>query len=70
MLEEGKCGLLYPFMEYPMLAENIRSFFNDDALAMQYSQRARMTALVRHDRDMITSKTVEIYNQIIKADIT
>jgi glycosyltransferase involved in cell wall biosynthesis len=66
MLEEGKCGLLYPFMEYPMLAENIRKLFNDDELANELSMAAQQIACSRHDRKLIASQTFQIYCEIIE----
>jgi glycosyltransferase involved in cell wall biosynthesis len=64
MLENGRCGFLYPFMEAAMLAEYIRRIFSSDELALEFSQAGRDTAHKRHDRSRIANKMVEVYGAI------
>ncbi|MGC9023194.1 MAG: glycosyltransferase family 4 protein, partial [Dissulfurimicrobium sp.] len=66
MLEKGKCGLLYPYMEEAMLAEYIRCIFESDELALKFSQAGRDCALKRHDRRLIAEKIIMIYKDVIK----
>lgn len=67
MLENGNCGLLYPFMEEAMLAEYIRRIFESGELALQFSQAGRESAHNRHDRRKITDTMVSIYREIISS---
>jgi glycosyltransferase involved in cell wall biosynthesis len=65
MLENGKCGFLYPFMEEAMLAEYIKRIFESDELALKFSQSGREKALNRHDRKKIVNKMLDIYTDIL-----
>lgn len=65
MLENGKCGILYPFMEEAMLAEYIRSIFESDKIALQFSQVGRESAYKRHDTRRITDTMTGIYRDIV-----
>jgi glycosyltransferase involved in cell wall biosynthesis len=66
MLENGRCGFLYPFMEEAMLAEYIRRIFENDELALKFSEAGRESALKRHDRNKIAEKIKNIYNTIMQ----
>jgi glycosyltransferase involved in cell wall biosynthesis len=66
MLENGRCGFLYPFMEEAMLAEYIRRIFENDELALKFSRAGRERALKRHDRNEIAKKIINIYKTIME----
>jgi glycosyltransferase involved in cell wall biosynthesis len=69
MLENGRLGFLYPFMEEAMLAEYIRRIFENDELALKFSEAGRESAQMRHDRKRISKTMVELYKEIIKNKI-
>lgn len=57
-------GILYPFDEVEMLAENIRRVFNDADFAQRLSQNAIQTASLRHNKIINLEKIVSIYSII------
>lgn len=65
MLENGRCGFLYPFLEEAMLAEYIRRIFQSDEQAIQLSQAGRDSAHKRHDRSRIAETMVDIYRAVV-----
>lgn len=65
MLENGNCGLLYPFMEEAMLAEYIMRIFASDELAGKFFVDGRASAAKRHDRKKITDMMIDIYRDIL-----
>ena len=58
---DGREALFYPFGDVAMLADRIRTIFEDDALAESLSQNARQRALKRHDRGETVSRTMKAY---------
>ena len=64
MVTHGETGLLYRFEEVEMLAEHIRSIFNNDNLAHKLSSNVIMVAEERHNRLINLNKTLEIYQEI------
>jgi len=64
MLEQGKCGMLYPFAEEAMLADYIRRLFTSDDLALRFSQAGRTSSHQRHNRSNIAKRMVEIYSTV------
>lgn len=65
MVEHDKTGLLYRFEEHEMLAHNICRIFEDNMLACKLSEGGREAALIRHDRKVNATRTIEIYNEIL-----
>jgi len=65
MVDNGNCGLLYPFMEEAMLAEYIRRIFASDEVADKFSVAGKASASKRHDRQKIANTTVDIYRRIL-----
>jgi len=65
MLENGRCGILYPYLEEAMLAEYIRRIFQSDELALRFSQAGRDSAHKRHDRCRIAETMVDIYKVVV-----
>ena len=66
MLDNGNCGLLYPFMEEAMLAEYIRRIFKSDEMASKFSATGRASASKRHNRKKITDTTLDIYRSMLR----
>jgi len=58
-------GLLYVFDDHVMLAFKIISIFNDDTLALKLSKYGREAAMIRHNRDVIRSRIINVYSTII-----
>lgn len=66
MIEDQQTGLLYRFEEYEMLAAALMKVFNDDALARQLSANGQEVARMRHNRELNTTRTLEIYRNILR----
>lgn len=64
MLENGKCGSLYPFMEEAMLAEYIRRIFDSDELALEFSRAGRASSHERHGRAKVVARILEVYHNV------
>ena len=64
MVIHNETGLLYRFEEVEMLAENIRTVFNNSAFSLEVSKNAISTANLRHNRQINLKKTVDIYSEI------
>lgn len=64
MVSHGETGLLYRFEEVEMLAENIRTVFTDDDLAVRLSLNGIVTAEQRHDRQTNLLQTLRCYSII------
>lgn len=66
LLRDGESGFYYDFPEYAVLAEKIKTLFNDPALCKQFSLRAQEDSNVRHDREKNIADLKEIYQEIVK----
>ena len=66
IIENEETGLLYRFEEYEMLAYHLIRVFSDNNLASKLSEKERVTALKRHDRETNASTTYNIYKKIIE----
>ncbi|KUP22639.1 glycosyltransferase family 4 protein [Paenibacillus sp. DMB5] len=66
LLENKKEGALYQSDAFYMLAHYICEIFDDESLALMYSQNARSRALKTHDRELNAKRIVEIYHDVIK----
>lgn len=66
MLEHGKDGFLYVYNEPNMLAEYITRIFESDDLACSLSANSRQTARNRHDKKLLESTLISIYDKIIE----
>lgn len=64
MVVNEESGLLYYFDDHEMLAFCIRRIFKDRNLALRLSEKGRMAALKRHDREKNSLKMLEIYDEI------
>ncbi len=65
MIQDGETGLLYRFDDYIMLAFQVIKIFQSDNLAKILSTKSRIIAAERHNREMIKSRTLNIYSKII-----
>lgn len=66
MLEHNKEGYLYCYNEPNMLAEYISQIFDSDELATKFSQKAKATARLRHNPEILESTLLNIYSDVIK----
>ncbi len=64
MLINWKEGLLYPFNEYAVLAENVCKFFRDNDLSISISMAERERALQTHAREENYSVLLSHYKKI------
>lgn len=65
MLTHEKEGLLYPYNEYAVLAEDICQIFRDDELAIRLSNEARKRALHTHNQENNYQVLIQNYRSII-----
>lgn len=65
LIENGINGLLVPANDPYSLAITIRELFYDKARAINLGEKARETALVRHDRGKIAASVLNSYKTII-----
>lgn len=64
MVEPGRSALCFPPGDAALLAEQIRSVFLDDTLAIRISEAARSTALTRHSGEAVVARMLDIYQEI------
>jgi glycosyltransferase involved in cell wall biosynthesis len=64
MVTHGESGMLYRFEEVEMLAENIRTIFTNDEIAIHLSKNGIKAAEQRHNREINASQMVNIYTTI------
>jgi glycosyltransferase involved in cell wall biosynthesis len=67
MIEHNVDGLLYRFQEPEMLASIIKNIFRDDSLAEKLSFNGIKTAEFRHNTNINTIQTIDIYKAIINS---
>jgi glycosyltransferase involved in cell wall biosynthesis len=65
MIQDGENGLLYRFDDYVMLAFQVIKIFSSDSLAKTLSNKGRIVAAERHNRELIRLRTIDIYSGII-----
>lgn len=65
MIIHEKTGLLYRFEDIEMLAENIRSIFTNNDLALQLSKNEIQIAEKRHNSTINLNQTISIYHKIL-----
>jgi glycosyltransferase involved in cell wall biosynthesis len=66
MLENGKEGFLYQSDAPYMLAYYVCKIFENDDLAIKFSDNARRKAMVTHDIETNTNRLIEIYRNILE----
>lgn len=65
MLKHEEEGLLYCYDEVNVLTYYIERIFDSDELAEKFSKAARARAFHDHDEDMLVTKLIGIYKEII-----
>jgi glycosyltransferase involved in cell wall biosynthesis len=65
MAENEKNALFFPSGDYSVLAHQIRRIFQDNELAQKISYNSRKVASIRHDKTTISTRMVDMYNDII-----
>lgn len=65
MVTDGDSALCFPSCDVVSLVACIRKLFGNDDLAQSLSNRARATAVARHDPQAVVSRQLEIYRQVI-----
>lgn len=65
MVTHGESGLLYRFEEVEMLANYVKSIFQDPDLAIHLSRNGIFDAEQRHDRDFNVKQMVSIYSSLL-----
>lgn len=69
LLHDGESGFFYDFNEYAVLASRIMRLFEDDALCLQFSEREKKDANIRHARNKNYQQLLEIYDMVLKEKI-
>lgn len=70
LLTDGVNGFTYDFPEYPFLAEKIMRIFEDDELALRFSELSLERAEARHNRNRNPQDMVRVYEEILKREST
>ena len=65
LLQHKEEGYIYQADAPYMLAGNIMKYFQDDLVAAQKGEKARIHALKTHDRELNYNRLIEIYNEIV-----
>ena len=66
LLRDGESGFYYDFPEYGVLAERICDLFEDRELCEKFSEKTKIDANKRHDREKNYSELVRIYEEVVK----
>ncbi|MDD4606385.1 MAG: glycosyltransferase family 4 protein, partial [Dysgonamonadaceae bacterium] len=66
IVKDEKSALFFPSGDYSMLAYQISRVFEDDALAINLSENAKLIASIRHDVNKTTEQYKQIYSNVIK----
>ncbi|NLM67890.1 MAG: glycosyltransferase family 4 protein [Enterococcus sp.] len=66
MVNDRESGLLYRYEEYRMLAFKVIEIFQNDPLAQSLSDKSKIAASIRHNREQITTRMKNIYIKILK----
>ena len=69
MLENGKCGLLYPYDEPEMLASKIKKVLLSRDLQDTFSTESFKVSRSRHDPNELPNKLLNIYKKIIEKSL-
>ena len=65
ILKDQTEGLMYPTGDAALLAEHIRSLFENKELCRTFSKNARQRAIMRHDEKSITDEMMRVYREVI-----
>jgi len=66
IVKDEESALFFPSGDYSMLAYQISRVFEDDALANNLSENAKLIASIRHDVNKTTEQYKQIYSNVIK----
>jgi glycosyltransferase involved in cell wall biosynthesis len=67
--DEVSC-LFFPLGDEAMCATQLERVLTDRELALRLSQQSQKTAIVRNDRHRIVQRQLEIYNEVMKHDVS
>ncbi len=68
MIKHGEEGFLYQSDAPYMLSLYVKMLWEDDDLAMSFSNKARVRALETHDAEKNAKRLMEIYESLMKQD--
>jgi len=68
MIDHGKTGFLYRYEEIEMLAFYICRIFSNDELAIELSEKSRLMASIRHNKQQNAITLNNIYSKIISSN--
>lgn len=66
MVADSDSAIFYPFEEFEVLAQIIRTCFEDDGKIAKISVAASKQAKKRHDRHRNVSEMLKIYSNIVE----
>jgi len=67
IIKNGESGLIYRFEEVEMLAMSICTLFSDLVLVKKLSKAEKEVAAIRHNKELNSSRIIEIYESICKS---
>jgi glycosyltransferase involved in cell wall biosynthesis len=65
MIDHGNTGFLYRYEEYEMLASYICNIFSNDKLAVRLSEKSKISASNRHNKEQNAITLYNIYSKIV-----
>lgn len=65
MLKDHAEGLMYPTGDAALLAEHIRTLFEDKELCQTFSNNARRRAIQRHNSKSVADNTMRVYQAVV-----
>lgn len=68
LLTDGVNGFTYDFPEYPVLAYRIMQIFENDDLAVDFSEKSMERANNRHNRERNPREMIEVYEEVIRRE--
>ena len=65
LLTDKVNGFTYDFPEYPHLALRIMEIFENDSMALDFSEKIRVLANTRHNREQNPQDMINVYKEIL-----
>ena len=66
LIENGKTGFLVPSNDPYQMAYLMKLLFEDRDMNVSIGKNAKEVAIIRHDRETIINRVLEIYNDVIE----
>lgn len=66
MIENGKTGFLVPSNDPYQMAYLMKLLFENKDMNVSIGKAAQEVAIIRHDRETIVKRVLEIYDEVLK----